>query len=665
VENPKSKGIFSVYFWSTGLLLMLVVAPLCWALLPLGYYNLKLDETIKANPTFLVFMRMLVGLVLTILLFILIAFRFILKRKWSLFWSICKNGWAGLRNRKVFFALIGLGTTYFFARFLEMKFILTKETIEGGATTSAIRDYGYFMGLMLALPLAAKYGIVGKISETIRRYFPGCCKSDEKSSTKCTWFHNMRARLKLEVNSVMKDLRLEAMTISGRMFFCCTLFLILGSGLLYISAKEPVCVWGYFWNMTWIAFCVALLSSFSTDAKTIGKIDISEASECEKAGFKLPYPAIIGSGLVNAAMLLITMGFALLFWMCTKESDGVSVGPLFSKMFASSKNFISMWILVGFFGTLIAPVAQLVGVYIHDKSKKDVSEYGVSGANWLQICAGFEPLFVVIVGAMLPLMVKWFPGLANYYDANSQLVSGILMGAAVCTVIVIALLKIGETWAEKSASLRNAVFASIRGSTQDAHENDPVDYMKKRAVDLSILKFYGKRQALSSLKLGCVGWMPLSEFKEWIPCSNRSPESFCFLLKNAQYFFAKDDPFTNDVLLAHEQYLRNKFRDVRVRSLRRYSVIDCNVGLDVWKNNIRPAAWKISPQIARSSMPYVIEAVDEKMAKACMEEWQALLNAINKIVTNGEITRYIDALLADFAQLTSINNLSRSTDDAQ
>ena len=39
-------------------LMVMFLAPLCWGLLPIGYNVLKRNESIEANPMFLVFMRM-------------------------------------------------------------------------------------------------------------------------------------------------------------------------------------------------------------------------------------------------------------------------------------------------------------------------------------------------------------------------------------------------------------------------------------------------------------------------------------------------------------------------------------------------------------------------------------------------------------------------------
>ena len=153
-------NVFDRLFVSKGLLMFLFVAPICWAFLPFAYNHIKgTDELIKANPLFLVFERMGVSCLLMFALMlafaaILAAFRPIPRiRK---FGDECLAAVADIRNvwRARIWWLVLLAVFYSAARICEMAFILGyKWTKITGASLSAVKDYGYFMGLMLALPL--------------------------------------------------------------------------------------------------------------------------------------------------------------------------------------------------------------------------------------------------------------------------------------------------------------------------------------------------------------------------------------------------------------------------------------------------------------------------------------------------------------------------------
>lgn len=95
---------------------LIILAPFLWGLLPLGYTYIKQDPDIKANPTFIVFMRMFCSFVLTAV-FGFICFLVLRKKKKPL-----KNMWCNLKTSWVFLILLSL--CYFFARFVEMKCIL-------------------------------------------------------------------------------------------------------------------------------------------------------------------------------------------------------------------------------------------------------------------------------------------------------------------------------------------------------------------------------------------------------------------------------------------------------------------------------------------------------------------------------------------------------------
>ena len=117
----------------SGGLLFIVVAPFLWGLLPLGYTYIKQDPDIKANPTFIVFMRMFCSFVLTAV-FGFICFLVLRKKK-----KLLKNMWCNFKTSWVFLILLSL--CYFFARFVEMKCILgfTYENEESANNVCAIQ----------------------------------------------------------------------------------------------------------------------------------------------------------------------------------------------------------------------------------------------------------------------------------------------------------------------------------------------------------------------------------------------------------------------------------------------------------------------------------------------------------------------------------------------
>ena len=67
----------------SGGLLLIVLAPLLWGLLPLGYTYIKQDPVIKDNPTFIVFMRMFCSFIVTTL-FGLVIYLLLLRKKISI-----------------------------------------------------------------------------------------------------------------------------------------------------------------------------------------------------------------------------------------------------------------------------------------------------------------------------------------------------------------------------------------------------------------------------------------------------------------------------------------------------------------------------------------------------------------------------------------------------
>ena len=600
---------------SGGLILIMVVAPFCWGLLPRGYDVLNANPQIKANPYFTVFMRMATSFLWTVVASILVWLWFCIIRKDSKqgFMQLCGKTCALIKKRLPW--LLMLSVCYFASRAIEMKWILTYSIKDGAVvaegTADALKDYGYFMGLMLALLLAIKNNI---LYGALAKLFSKCAPD---------FANNIRGKLCS-----------GRMTFVGKIFWGSTLFLTIASGILYISAKEPLRVWPFIAEMSAIACIVALLTSFGTDFKILGNVNPGESAD------KCPVwlPALLASLAVNLFQSGGTAIWAILSWFGTKP-DGVKFWSLASQ-YGTKENLVALIIVIGLLGSLIAPVSQLFGVNLHDVKLKCIgmTRYGVTGSNWLMICGGFEPLFVVLIGVCWP-------------RPDDKVVSLIPMLVAVATVAVIAMLKIAEVWAEKNSVVRNALFTFIRGSTQDRHEEESVEALRRRAVKLSLLKLYDKRNELFGRQVHFgVGLVKVDKATLGLP-GPVSPDAYFSLLLNGQYFFTQDDPFTNTVLEAHTLYLNRLFPKVDACSLRRYLVKRNGLSASVWRSFIREKARSIAVEgeIGEDSMPYAIITNDEKAANAYVSKWNELFAVINDAIRGNNLDYYINGLISNFS----------------
>ena len=629
---------------SWGLLLM-VTGPLLWGLLPIGYGVLNSNDAIQNNSLFTVFMRMTTSFVLTAFCAMCIWLWFgVLDRKEERkkeFRDLCLETGKNVKTHLGWLVLLFL--CYFGARAVEMSLILTysldkseivttvSETrhhnsylgttqISGDSdqysaikerTTNALKDYGYFMGLMLALLLAIKnHALYGKLSKVLNRRWPSFSRN-------------------------LTRLQGGRMTLVGWIFWLSTLFLTIASGVLYIAAKEPLYVWPFIVRMTVFACFVALFTSFGTDCTILGNLDVGRDSENCPA-WKSALVASITMNLIQSAGTAL---FALVFWFFS-HPGGENFTELAGQYFVGLNGFMLI-VVIGLLGSVIAPVSQLFGVNLHDAILKNrgMNRYGVSGSDWLRICGGFEPLFVVLLGWMVPIL-----GL-GLTDSEGSLINYCPMLIAVLTVAVIALLKIAEVWSEKNSVLRNAIFAKVRGSTQDTHENESLEELYERAVKLSFLKFYDKRHKLSAFEtrltepalINTLG-LPLQAL----------PEVYLAFIVNGQHFFAQDDPFTNDVLRSHELYLTRRFPDVELVSLKRYLVNGGRISTTDWKSVVRPAVRTLATKdniVGDDAMPYVLVAKDKAKANACAKEWSELLQMISKAVKSGELDEYVNGMI--------------------
>lgn len=639
LEKVKDFRVLGRIATSWGLFLIMVVAPLFWGLLPIGYGILNSNDAIKANPFFTVFMRMATSFILTALCAIVIWLGFCVftrnQERKSSFLNLCRQIIVLAKSRMVWLVL--LFVCYFGARALEMKSILTytlekneivatisetqkdnsylgmQDSVVSGQweaikkrTTNALKDYGYFMGLMLALLLAVKNNtLYGALSKALRNRCPDFAKNLDR-------------------------LQGGRMTFVGTLFWLSTLFLTVASGILYIASKEPLYVWPFIGEMTGIACIVALLTSFGTDSKILGNLNV----DANFKGCPNWTPALVASVTMNLFQAGGTALLAIACWFLTRPA-GTSFSSLATQYFRGAN---SIWLIgvIGLLGSVVAPIAQLFGVNWHDAKLKDIGikRYGVTGSDWLMICGGFEPLFVVLIGLLIP-------------KYRGDLISIWPMLIAVLTVAVIALLKIAEVWSEKNSVVRNAIFAKVRGSTQDTHEDETPEQLRERAIKLSYLKFYDKRSELSAHAASLVLHAAIDKCN--LPSVPALPDAYLAFLVDGQYFFTQDDPFTNTVLGAHELYLKRKFPEVEVISLKRYLVNGKRIESSVWKETVRPAVRKIASEELRiagdDAMPYVFASKDAINAKKCAEEWSVLLKEISAAVQSNALDLYVNGMI--------------------
>ena len=168
-----------------------------------------------------------------------------------------------------------------------------------------------------------------------------------------------------------------------------------------------------------------------------------------------------------------------------------------------------------------------------------------------------------------------------------------------------------------------------------------------RALRLSILKFYDKRGELAPFGL-CVKMAEATDAK-----SLGLPDNVSLaFVENGQHFFARDDPFTNTVLRAHELYMTRKFGCCELMSLKRYFVKCKGIGNDKWKDEKRPAAWNIAKKMnieGKESMPYVVilDAAKGAVVGAgeVVRNWNDILMGLGEAVRKGMVDEYVNGMI--------------------
>ncbi len=540
-------------------------------------------------------------------------------------------------------------------------------------TAEALHEYGYFMGLMFVLLLAVKWNIIHWVLSAVFR----------------------RKSTRVEELSRLQSGR---MTFIGKIFWVSTLFLTIASGVLNIVAREPLYVWPYIANMTGIAFIVALWSSLEIDFKLLGdvNVDIDKDKDLKDCKHKL-FPPIVASIVVTFFQVTGTAILAFTWWFFIDDGkkmdwakveelakdyldglsistirnlvndyrDGFSIRAIFERNFINKDGALYNWIyivvIIGFLGSVVAPIAQLFGVYQHNKKLKDMdmTRYGVNGNDWLIIGEGFEPMFVIFIYFIFTLFSKVWPRILQIFPAsNGELICLFPIFMAVVTVLIIALLRIAEVLSEKNSALRNAIFTDVRGSTQDTHEEKGPKKLCDRAIKLSLLKFYDKRRELALHKASFMFWDAINEGH--LPNVPSLPFTYLAFLVDGQYYFTQDDPFTSTVLDAYELYLKRKYPDVEVVSLKRFLVNGkCRIDDSVWegKQRIDDAVWKrdVRPFVRNiangigivgdDAMPYVLVSKNRAMAEAYAREWSGLLEEVSEAVRTGDIDLFVNGMI--------------------
>ena len=665
--------VFNRLFVSIGLLFFLLVAPICWAFLPFAYRHIKkTNALVEANPLFLVFERMGVSLLLTVAILVvfalvLMSFRFVPSIK--SFGDDCREALGGIRDvwRSRFAWLVWLAVFYSGARIIEMGLILGYPWGKGleKASLDAVQDYGYFMGLILAVPLGCVTRFVWKFLQA----------------------HIGKAKNLPERAKRINDYGLcgKAITLSSVAFGTCVAFLTVSSGLLYICAKEPCKVWNDIIPITLIACGVAFLTNLAAGCKSMGKLVNEHKGAPTFAAILL---SSIGINIVMSALTMLIAFFGALIHLGIQQKGVTGIGATIKELFCLYWNGNdygwALWVFVGLFASVIAPIAQLIGVSLHDKRKTDLSRFGVRGSDWLVICGGFEPLFVALLMWIVMKYLSEVERLKLCWDHESVLNCDLLMLMAVLTVVVIAIVKIAEVWSEKNSNIRNALFRQVRGSSIDSQKGEAIEKLYTRALKLSLLKLYNYREELVRLKVwvtprnenpskitvlnkkledakmvNCKLPEELPKDKDRLPKDmDRLPKDMDRLrmyvvnMVNGNEYFTINDSFTADVLKAHEDYCEAVCEyQVSSISLKRFVKKYTNVSEDEW-----PDVKKLAQSLDKGdgsyktddSMPFVLFAPSDESAAEYVRAWNELLDIISDSITKQKIVGQVNRMICDF-----------------
>ncbi|MBQ2623824.1 MAG: hypothetical protein IJG18_01855 [Kiritimatiellae bacterium] len=640
-------------FSRLGWLCLAIVAPLLWGLLPLGYDVLNSNPIIDAERIFTVFMRTLLASIVSLgllgvwllVLFLWGAMKGDAKWIWIMLKVTCRKIW------KYKWWLIALPTGYFFARFFEMKFILhyaqdaVDNSVISETAAKALRSYGYYMGLLLII------------------LFPKKSPKDFSLVEALVWI--------------------------------CSLLMVFASGILNLSARCPVGVWEHLGGITVWAALVAFICAVYTFAKINGNLLVSAEDDKIMAGRQFR-AALTAALVMNLIMCSGAAALAYLFWSGSHWLAG-HVGTATGKVlefddlwvlymdgwlgkaegfraFFLSNGFWLVWIVV-VLGTIVAPVCQLAGVSLHDAvmKKKHMEKFGLSGGDWLVVCGGFEPMFVVIVGCTLVPYLAAKSAKLNSAFGQTSFVSILSIVMAFALVIGIALLRIIKIWSAKNSALRNAIFADKRGSSRGPAPGTNESALLARAEELAFLKFYDKRRELENKELSLSedgngnDWARelkglnsnavvaafIQDYAQFT--GNSSPmrkdcrlspglNLFYVFLKGGEDFFTQDDPFTSNVLSAQFDWLRKRHSDVEVTSFS-YSIKKYCNNSDEWKDLKLFAC-----DNDKTATPFLLLAKTRQEANAFCEDWANLLYTLKHVASNGNISQYVAQMILTYKE---------------
>lgn len=655
--SDKSSGVLKMFghvSLSWGWFLIAVVAPLLWGLLPIGYgvvnsyvEPLGVDQVsvIKNQPMFTVFVRSALasGVTAAVLLVwslgVWVAGRCGIAVGW--YWDIFKSMWRLLsqQKRKMWW-LLALPLGYFVARWMEMQCVLGyKEGVSGDA---ALQKYGYFMGLMLVV------------------LFP---KNIIEFFTKRARWHDF--------------------SLVEILVWICTGVVVVASGLLYVCSYDAVNVWPYMWGISGLAVLVAVACSFYTAAKTFGNIAVARSGKPNAAAF---LAALIMNVVMCCGTMLLALGAGTYMgWFSGIGEHSFADfwnlyvagwrNPGFNRAFLESNGFWMVWVVV-VLATVVAPVCQFAGVTKHNDAlqKRKLLNYGITGSDWLVVCGGFEPLFVVILGAVL------VPIIGAFDQSFAERISGLplknwwTISMAFGLVGCIALLRVIKIWSEKSSTLRNAIFTQIRGSARGPVAGLTSDELKERAKALICLKFYDKRRELCGVQAELRVSAPaeLSNFSAHQAaaaflddCKNGRKMNVdmagkgyyaVVLLHAGDVFFTQNDPFTRNVLSAQFDWLKLVCPEVSVTSCSDVLKPYCHKGSNpsqVWKVPVQDANSDEMPKGLKhlvcggdaAATPFLLSAGDEKQAKSFCEKWNSLLNDVKSLLEKEFLSNYVNRLI--------------------
>ena len=590
--------------FSIGWILLAIAAPLAWGFLPFGYEKLKESAEISAVPSLTVCMRMTFAALFSLaVLAVWVAIGKAVYRGCdgdvSWFKKMLRETREALKRH--WRPLLALPVLYVVARILEMELLLNASRIGvEGPFGGALEQYGYFLGLLLII--------------------------------------------------LLPTARLRNFSIVDMLVWTVTVVMVFASAVLNLTARVHVAHWNSVYIMTVMALAVAVIGLFSALVKTASGFAAEFSEDVSKHRFA---PAIFASMVVNMVMaagaavlsiLYLIVYFAAKGWKWMSYGDKIkySMSDALPAYFSDGKWFWFL-IVVVVVGSLVAPICQLAGVALHDAAMRNrkLSKYGISGRDWLIVCGGFEPMFVVLIGIC----------------SGATFISNFSIALSFGLVLAIGLLRVVKVWSAKNTVLRNGIFTHIRGSSRGPDSTMSEDDLLLRAEKLALLKFYDKRREFRGTRLGVWPKPALlrdlidrhDAVKDFLSAATTQEilcgrEPFYTPLIGGDVFFTQDDPFTHDVLSAQFAWLKQRHPDVDATSFSYLLKRLCSESAS-WKgkSGLKSLACAGEP----NATPYIVIARNLKAATDFCSDWNKLLAVLHGIVDREEIPQYVNALMLD------------------